>query len=344
MAPVPLRHVQRGVGRIISGGQKPRWVISSGHNLTGVDFRPILRAHLAYVASDNPWQARARLMQSLWRERQELPAGSHRDELLGSRIPLAHGEPPLLANYMTAAAKDQVQRAVADSNRTGALLARPRLWVDLLSSQPLCFNLFGDLAGDLVRATKALQRLWPDIDEVTSIRFEFSPGRRNPQYTGNRSAFDVFVEYVSPAGPRFLGIEVKYHEDLKTPPAADPDNRYSALALGTGAFDPSSLPALARPPLQQLWLDHLLALRLREVDSDRYVGGRFVLLYPQANTRCSDAAATYRQAVIDTTSWDARTLEEVVAAIRAVAGDAVWPEELYRRYLDLDQLDAPPLS
>ena len=283
-------------------------------------------------------------MQSLWRERQELPAGSHRDELLGSRIPPEHGQPPRLANYMTAAAKDQVQRAVADSNRTGALLARPRLWVDLLSSQPLCFNLFGDLASDLVLATRALQRLWPDIEEVTRISFEFSPGRDNRQYTGNRSAFDVFVDYVSRTGPRFLGIEVKYHEDLKTSPAGDPTDRYSALALGTGAFDPLWLPALARPPLQQLWLDHLLALRMREVDSDRYVGGKFVLLYPQANTKCSEASSTYRQAVIDTTSWDARTLEEVITAIRsAAAGDARWPEELYRRYLDLDQVDAAPL-
>ena len=45
-----------------------------------------------------------------------------------------------MANYLSPAAKRQVQRAVAEAPSTGALLSRPRLWVDLLSSQPLCFG------------------------------------------------------------------------------------------------------------------------------------------------------------------------------------------------------------
>ncbi|MBN9739411.1 hypothetical protein PP1_030995 [Pseudonocardia sp. P1] len=53
--------------------------------------------------------------------------------------------------------RQQVQGAVAEAPSTGALLSRPRLWVDLLPSQPLCFNLFAPLAADLALATATLR-------------------------------------------------------------------------------------------------------------------------------------------------------------------------------------------
>jgi hypothetical protein len=60
--------------------------------------REILKAHHAFVAGDNAWQQRARLTQTLWRERQGLTAGLHRDAPLGSRITPADGEPLTLAS------------------------------------------------------------------------------------------------------------------------------------------------------------------------------------------------------------------------------------------------------
>lgn len=46
-------------------------------------------------------------------------------------------------NYLTEQARTRVKVAVDEAPKTGAFLSRPRLWVDLLSSQPQCFNLFG---------------------------------------------------------------------------------------------------------------------------------------------------------------------------------------------------------
>ncbi len=79
------------------------------------------------VTGDNAWQRRARLLQGLWRKRTGLEAGEQAKKCLGSRISIADGEPPALANFLSERAKQQVLAAVDRAPQTGALLARPRL-------------------------------------------------------------------------------------------------------------------------------------------------------------------------------------------------------------------------
>ncbi|WP_224401895.1 hypothetical protein [Pseudonocardia sp. ICBG1034] len=297
--------------------------------------RDILDAHRARIRGDNPWQQRARLHQALWREEQSLPIGRHDGEELGSRLHTSVADPPELHNFLSPQARDQVQQAVADAPRTGALLSRPRLWADLLSSQPLCFNLFGPLASDPTLATATLRLIWPDIRRVRDIRFEWSPGRGNPAYTANRSAFDVFIEYDGDRGRSFLGIEVKYHEDLAGTPASDKDGFYRTIAGRTAVFDEASYPSLSVLPLQQIWLGHLLALRMLDEPEDRWDAGTFVLLYPVGNERCATAARAYRQCLTDGRTFEAHTLDALVQAASLATTDS-WPRDVYRRYLDPD--------
>ena len=188
--------------------------------------------------------------------------------------------------------------------------------MDLLSSQPLCFDLFGPLAEDLGLATAALQYLRPDIRRVNDIRFEWSPGRGDIRYTGNRSAFDVFIDYLGDRGRSFLGIEVKYHEDLTDVAASDPDSRYPDIAQQHKVFRDGALPELQKLPLQQLWLDHLLALQLGTCPDDDWDAGTFALLHPVGNTACAAAAQRYRLALTNTDTYDVRTLDDVVQADR----------------------------
>ena len=295
--------------------------------------RSVLDAHHVHVRGDNPWQQRARLHQALWRERQSLPVGLHNGSPLGSRLDTSVAQPPELRNYLSPQAREQVRKAVADASRTRALLSRPRLWVDLLSSQPLCFNVFGPLAADLDLATATLRQIWPDIRAVRDIRFEWSPGHGNPVYTANRSAFDVFVEYDGDHGRSFLGIEVKYHEDLGGRPASDKGGFYVEIARDAAVFDETSVSRLTALPLQQIWLDHLLALRMLGRTDDGWDAGTFVLLYPVGNTQCSAAARDYRHCLTDGRTFDARTLDEVVQAAR-LATTSTWPHDVHARYLD----------
>ncbi|MEP7055785.1 MAG: hypothetical protein ABI912_11105 [Actinomycetota bacterium] len=284
------------------------------------------------VATDNGWQRHARRLQSDWRELQGLAPGLHLGQSLASRLELEDGRPPALRNYMTEAAKSQVLAAVAAAPASGALLSRPRLWVDLLSSQPLCFNAFGDLAVDLALATRVLRRVLPDdVETVEQVAFEYSPGRSDyARYTGSRSAFDIFVVATGRRGRGFLGIEVKYAENMSVSRAEDRGHRL--LAEATDVFRLERLDELERPPLQQLWLDHLLALRMVQVDPDQWRWGKFITLYPTGNIRCDRIVTRYRECIRDESTFSIVTLEHFTEALLAEA-PGPWPQELRRRYL-----------
>ena len=292
-----------------------------------------LRAHHALVPSDNSWQRRARLLQAQWRDRRGYPIGPWSDRpndirVLGSRLPLpdarAHGW-----NWLTPTIATQVEQALVHAQR-GALISQKRLFGDLLSSQPLAFNAFGELAANHDLATAVWQRLIrPDVT-VTDVCFEWSPGRGDPGFTGTRSAFDVLIAYRLPGGsPGFTGIEVKYHEDLAQPPTPGTQPNARCVELTRDVFPGADVAALWRPPVWQLWLDDLLARSL--VTAGKYAAGEFVVLAPSGNAACTAAVAAYN-ALIAPASVRLVTLEEYVAAVGAVT-DAAWVADLAERYL-----------
>ena len=95
--------------------------------------------------------------------------------------------------------------------------------------------------------------------------------------TGDRSAFDVYVSFSSADNKKgFIGIEVKYHENLIG--AASPHkDRYDQIADQMGCFKESNREDLKDQPLQQIWRDHLLAGIHRIADG--FEEGFFVFLY-----------------------------------------------------------------
>lgn len=299
-----------------------------------------LEQHHVAVDGDRHWQRRLRLRQALWREEQRLPIGRHgagdSARPLGSRIAMPDAE-QTLANYLTRTIQNVVQEelAAARSGVDGKLISEPRIFEDLLSSQPLCFNLFGELRADLGLATRWARHLWPArVKEVTRVAFEHSPGRRDERYLGNRTAFDVYLEHTTPGGGQgFIGIEVKYHESLGVP-AADTRARIGEVARASGCFAEHDLATLGAPPLQQVWFDHLLALSMLQADGEMWCGnGLFVFMHPVANEECYRVVAEYERHLQDCRSFQRMTLEEAAAALRVTSG-AQWVEAFHRRYLD----------
>jgi hypothetical protein len=163
----------------------------------------------AYYKPDTAFSAHARLLQSKWRHKKGLPAASY-----GNFIEMDHAK-STKGNFLTENIKNLVEREILSSRKLGALIGEPRIWVNTLSSQPLCFNLFGELALDLKLATNFFKEIFPGkIKTVTEIKFEYSPGRRSVHC--DSSAFDVFVVYENLLGKTcFIGIEVKYAESLR---------------------------------------------------------------------------------------------------------------------------------
>lgn len=300
----------------------------------------VLRQHEVRVSGEPAWRQHLRLGQALWREERGLAIGSYtppgegQTRPLGSRLAMPAAQEQML-NYLTEPIAGVVEAEVAAAASDGKLFSTPRLYDDLLSSQPLCFNLFGELKAEpgYKLASAVTRHLWPHrVREITRIEFEHSPGRDDPTYTGNRSAFDVYLEHTCPDGGHgFIGIEVKYHEDLRGK-AAENRPRTKEVAQSSGLFAEDDLPELRKLPLQQVWFDHLLALSILDADAS-WDTGLFVFLHPVINQRCYQVGSRYERLLRDADSFQRLTLEEFVAVLR-LATSAPWVREFHHRYLN----------
>ena len=302
------------------------------------DIVGLARAYDCYETVDaSAFQRKARTLQSMWREERGYPVGIKNGKRYGARLAMPWARESL-ANYMTEVAKEAIRREVLDPVRSKSkLYGKPRIFENLLSSQPLCFNLFAELQIDLKAATAFVRAMGIEqVAEVTAIAFEHSPGRGDEAYTGDRSAFDVFVEYTTKSGKSgFLGIEVKYHENL-IGKAAMLRGRYEEVAQASGAFKPDCLPDLRIQPLQQIWRDHLLACSV--LQHGDYDEGAFVFLYPRDNQHCAEAVDQYRACLEQHDTFVVWTLEDAWQAVRASLGKD-WGKIFYDRYLDFPRVD-----
>lgn len=313
------------------------FVTATGYVLMKLE--QLLDRYAAAVSTDNAFQRRARLLQSLWREDRQLPIGERRPGVpLGSRLPLPFAQ-KTLANFLTDNIRGSVRECIdKKAAGSGQLVEETRLYANLLSSQPLCFNLFGELHADLRLASLVCGEVWPDrVQAVTAIRFEHSPGRGAAAFTGDRSAFDVFIEHTIPksGGRGFIGVEVKYHENLKVAPAAFRP-RYDELAATMGCFSAAHLPVLRQAPLEQIWRDHLLAGSM--LATNEWAAGLYVFLHPQDNPHCARVAETYARCLTEGDTFEAVTLERFIEATRRHT-NADWMAELHRRYLGWERID-----
>ncbi len=203
---------------------------------------------------DTEFSAYARLLQSKWREKK-----GYQQFKLGNFLDLEFAKSSK-ANFLTDNIRQLVTQEIINAKKYGGLIGEPRIWNNLLSSQPLCFNLFGEFYYDLSLATKFFKQFFPTrVEKVTCVKFEYSPGRGDPKYINDHSAFDVFIEYSNNNKKGFIGIEVKYAESLKeeTKDKARKHFKeiYAILTASCQLFKPNSIDNLKQPPLSQIWRD-----------------------------------------------------------------------------------------
>ena len=260
------------------------------------------------VANDEAttaWKREARLRQAQWREAHGHPVGAQPyaggvgATLVGSRLELAFAKGG--ANFISPRTLAAARGRVANPERHQMLKA-DRLWADLLSSMPLCFNLFGDLA-DPECAERAVQLWWPDAPHGSVMTmFEHSPGRLDPLFLNNRSAFDVAFEIGTGDKNRgIIGVETKYHEHTKVEAKPKPAAlaRYIEVAERSHAFADGWRDRVVNTELQQIWQDHLLVLSMLQHPMRKWSWGRFVLVYPSRNPSFARAANEYRAVLKD---------------------------------------------
>ena len=93
------------------------------------------------------------------------------------------------------------------------IMRKDRLFNNLLSSQPLCFNFFGEFKQDKIFALNVLKCFYPKINKVYRVLFEYKPIEN---YTNDNSAFDVFFEVGESHKKGFIGFECKFVDELKS--------------------------------------------------------------------------------------------------------------------------------
>lgn len=265
----------------------------------------LLKRHHVHEKYDTRFRACARLLQALWRERQDLPIGWHdsragRRRRIGSLI--GAGAAQAGRNFLLPAVAQLARREVI-YQEPGAFIEQGRLFRNLLSSAGLAFNLCAPLRFDPQLAARVLRSLIPDLDlaTVTDVRFEHSPGRRDRSFTGDRSAFDVAICYTSGAGARgFLGIEIKYSESLTETAPADPHPRYEELADSSGLYRDPATALLRVGAAQQLFREHLLTQAT--LMQGLYDEARFILIAPRHNDRVQHAADRYAAHLVEPTT------------------------------------------
>ncbi|MEZ5206678.1 MAG: hypothetical protein R2690_06790 [Acidimicrobiales bacterium] len=264
---------------------------------------------------------------------------------LGSRIDLEFAEREGV-NLLSEPARNAAANRLANPQDHQTLNTQ-RLWADLLSSMPMCFNIFGPLADDLDLARQVIPAWFGDLPgEVDAVHLEWSPGRRDPDYLNNRTAFDAAVELDLGDGTRgILGIETKYHEHAK---AEDPPNaktrlpRYRQVAERSSVFVDGAIDAIVGEPLQQIWLDHLLALAMVQHPSGTWRWARFVVVHPGANPSFAETADAYARPADRRRHLRHRNRRVVARRPRAAAGHLAAP--LRDRYLGLPRDREAPMT
>ncbi len=143
---------------------------------------------------DTPFAARMRLHQSWYRATVlQVPCGTGPQAAsqshYGNMLDAAAGAAGL--NFLTPEIVAIARARIAQ----GGGVEPFRCLHNMLSSQPMCFNLLGPLVADLDLATRCMRALLPDeVDRVTEVRIEYAPAPAD-EYLGDRTSFDAFVGY-----------------------------------------------------------------------------------------------------------------------------------------------------
>ena len=296
------------------------------------------------------WKRTARRHQQRWREQHGWPAGKltsndlgiPRSRPHGTRIDFQSSAQAWDANFLTASIAEVAQRRL-DHAEAFETITEGRLRGDLLSSMPMCFNLFGPLAADPTLAVAVAHRWFPDLcprEAKVELKFEWSPGRRDPRWLNDRTAFDVAFDITTGSGRGLVGVETKYHEH----PIATPTRvrnefdtrpmspRYRAVTECAGIFsDPAWASKVLGRRVEQIWRDHILALACAQEGT--YSQVRSVLVAPTANPSWRALSEEY----LALSPEIAKTFEyRTIEALLESAEDLLPHTEVFRaRYLDV---------
>jgi hypothetical protein len=289
---------------------------------------------------DNLLTSRLRKHQSWYRANElTLPYGTgpgpNDTSFFGNMLTRHDGEAG--RNFLT----QEIYEVVLDRIAQGSgVVEKYRLLHNMLSSQPMCFNLFGPLVRDYDLAKNLLATLVPEkVLEVTWVEIEWAP-QPAKNYLNDRTAFDAFIEYRTEDGQLSgLGIETKLTEPFSRKVYDRPEYR-RWMQLPDSPWSPDSWNKVQAIEYNQLWRDHLLAVALRFHPDSIYNRTRLMLVYHPADVYCARNFVNYKNLLRnDDDSIISFSLDQIVDRWMFLANESYhkkWLESFKRRYIDLD--------
>ncbi len=181
---------------------------------------------------------------------------------------ISNGETPkegCWKNFLTEYAFEYAKYRV-EHKKPYETIESDRLFNNLLSSQPMAFNLFCPLRQMLEespeRATNVIKAALPDypIHKVTEVELEFIP-ENYTELIGDKSAMDAIIRFEDEVGKRgFIAVETKYSENLGTNVASKREKSIEAIKL-LKCFTPDVEQRIIKgdTPLTQIYRNFLLS-------------------------------------------------------------------------------------
>lgn len=220
--------------------------------------------------SDNALTRKARLLQSMYRveigEEEGFGPTKATKRKYGNMI---SGGDVSGKNFLMKETFEYAKERVANK-RENETIDGFRLFNNLLSSQPMAFNLFHPLmlllkqdSAVVTLAVRPVFRNFP-VFEVTEIGLEFIPTPIE-NYTNDKSAMDAYIRFVdNKGGKHIIAIETKYTDVLGVNEASHCEEQKQML-IDTGLFsaDFEELLMGGKVKLTQIYRNLLLTERYR---------------------------------------------------------------------------------
>lgn len=236
--------------------------------------------------------------------------------------------------------------------RRGRLTDEKRLCENLLSSQPLAFNIFLPLKWDSYElVTEVFKELFPflEIQKITDIKLEYVPGDENDNDNRliiiDKSCFDVFIEFVNIKNTKScIGIEAKYTETFSNTDfnkaIGDKKERYlKAISKYNQQFDKEYSEKYLNPTYNQLFRNQLIVEEVKQ--KTEYQNCIQIVLFSLEDTKCVDAIKGFKEMVKLENSFSELTIEQLLKKLIAKDTDKTRKElfyQVYDRYCNYEKL------
>jgi hypothetical protein len=234
-------------------------------------------------------------------------------------------------NFLTENSIIAVERTLKERREEDAgLIEQERLFNNLLSSQPLCFNFFGELMIDCKFGLQVLQIWFPEITKLKRVIFEFAPKER---FTKDNSAFDIAFEVKKGEQVGLIGLECKYTDTFSSTVYDKP--AYEDIYNKSNSFS-AKYKDLKNGEYNQLFRNQLIAEAL--IQNKKYDFVKTGLFCYQDDESAIDTAQKFKKMLVNPESFKIITYRSYIENIQKLElnwKQREWTMLLWARYCAL---------